>query len=239
MAACIAVPTQGEPDGAQDKRKWLDAFKVSAPDNALAYYLSAREHFKTGQPEIAEKEISAGASRPIRDYALDFIANAEDAYLSAGYPEDEAIAVAMTSLLMPHLAQLRDVGAELAKRANHYRQSGDAASANKMLDAAIRIGTQLDRTNSLTLLENLVGIAIQQNALKELDPAATFGNSGHAVQAETDRLLERRADLRAIAKDFNKLFEQMSDKEIGRYFNRQKQLGEAAADRQALAISVR
>ena len=141
----------------------------------------------------------------------------------------------MGSLLMPHLAQLREVGSELVRRANHYRESGDTASADKMLHAAIRMGAQLDRTNSLTLLESLVGITIQQNALKELDPAASFGKSGHTVQAETDRLLERRADLRAVARDFNKRFEQMSDKEIGRYFNRQKRLGEEAADREALA----
>ena len=141
----------------------------------------------------------------------------------------------MSSLLMPHLAQLRDVGAELVRRAHHYRQSGDTASANRMLHASIRIGAQLDRTNSLTLLENLVGIAIQQNALKELDAATAFGNSGHSVQAEIDRLVERRADLRAVAKQFNQLFEQMTDEEIGNYFNQQKRLGEERADRRALA----
>jgi len=234
-AACTATPAQSNADGAEERRKWLDALKKSAPDNALAYYLSAREHFKTGQPDLAEKEVLAGAGRPLRDYALDFIESAEDAYLSAGYSEGEATALAMGSLLMPHLAQLRDVGTELVKRANHYRQSGDAASANKMLHAAIRIGTQLDRTNSLTLLENMVGIAIQQNALKELDPATPFEKSGHTVQAEADRLTKRRADLRATAGDFNKLFQQMSDQEIGNYFNQQKRLGEEIADRRALA----
>jgi hypothetical protein len=234
-AVCTAVSAQSNPDGAEERRKWLDALKKSAPDNALACYLSAREHFKSGQPDLAEKEVLAGAGRPLHDYALDFIESAQDAYLSAGYSEAEATALAMGSLLMPHLAQLRDVGTELVKRANHYRESGDAASANKMLHAAIRIGTQLDRTNSLTLLENLVGIAIQQNALKELDPAASFEKSAHTVQAEADRLTKRRTDLRATAGDFNKLFQQMSDQEIGNYFDQQKRLGEEMADRRALA----
>jgi hypothetical protein len=224
-----------EANNVQERRQWLDAFKNAAPDNALAYYLSARDYFKTGQPALAEKDVQAGASKLVQDYALELIDNTADAYLSAGYSEAEATALAMSSLLMPHLAQLRDVGTELVKRANHYRQSGNAASADKMLHAAVRIGTQLDRTNALTLLENLIGIAIQQNALKELGPAAPCGNSGHTVQAETDRLLERRADLRAIAKDFNQLFEQMSDKEISNYFNQQKRLGEETAQRQALA----
>ncbi|HEY0551072.1 MAG TPA: hypothetical protein VGF13_15815 [Verrucomicrobiae bacterium] len=234
-AACSAATDPSNPSGAGEKRQWLDALKNSAPDNALAYYLSARDHFKTGQPDLAEKEVLAGAGRPLRDYALDFIEGAQDAYLSVGYSEPEAAALAMGSLLMPHLAQLRDVGTELIKRANHYRQGGDAAAANKMLHAAIRIGTQLDRTNSLTLLENLVGIAIQQNGLKEMDPAVPFGKSGRTVQAEADQLTQRRTDLRAIAGEFNKLFRQMSDKEIGDYFNQQKRVGEEMADRRALA----
>jgi hypothetical protein len=233
-AACTVMAQQSNPDGTGEKRQWLDAFKKSAPDNALAHYLSALDYFKTGQPDVAEKEVLAGAGRPLRDYALDFIEGAQDAYLSVGYTEAEATGLAMGSLLMPHLAPLRDVAAELARQANHYRQSGDTISANRMLSAAIRIGTQLDRTNSLTILENLIGIAIQQNALKEMDPTAPFEKSGHTVQAEADRLTKRRADLRATAGDFNKLFQQMSDKEIGDYFSQQKRLGEEMANRRAL-----
>jgi hypothetical protein len=35
----------------EERRQWLDAFKQSAPDNALANYLSARDYFKSGQNE--------------------------------------------------------------------------------------------------------------------------------------------------------------------------------------------
>jgi hypothetical protein len=233
-AAFQAGSTEANGDPAQ-KRQWLDAFKNAAPDNALAYYLSARDHFKSGQPALAEKDLQSGANHPVRDYAVELTDQAADAYLSAGYSEAEATALAMGSLIMPHLAQLKDLGSELVKRAHHYRESGDAASSDRMLQAALRMGAQLDSTNSLTLLQSMVGIAIQQNALKELNSTALFGNSGRTVQGEMDRLLDRRADLRSVAKDFNRLFEQMPDKEIGRYFNQQKQLGEEAAGRQALA----
>jgi hypothetical protein len=221
--------------GIHERRQWLDAFKKTAPDNALAYLLSARDYFKAGQPEMAEKEVQASIGKAARDYAVEFIENTEAAYASAGYSDSEAIALAMGSLLMPHLAQLRDLSSELIKRANHYRQRGDVASANRMLQAAIRIGAQLDTTNSFTLLQSLVGISIQQSALKELSAGATLENSRVTPQAEMDRLAQRRSDLRGIARDFNKLFEQMSDKEMGNYFNRQKQMGEEAADRQLLA----
>jgi len=235
MAAAFQSGSTEANGGAAERRQWLDAFKNAAPDNALAYYLSARDYFKTGQPAPAEKDVQAGANKPMRDYAVELIDNAADAYVSASYSEAEATALAMASFAMPHLAQLKDLGSELLKRAHHYRESGDAASSGRMLQAVIRIGSQLDSTNSLTLLQNLVGIAVQQNALKELNSTAPFGNSGRTVQGEIDRLVERRSDLRAVAKDFNQLFEQMTDKEIGHYFNEQKRLGEEAADRQALA----
>ena len=50
-AACSSASAQSNPDDAQERRTWLDAFKKSAPDNALAYYLSARGHFKSGKPD--------------------------------------------------------------------------------------------------------------------------------------------------------------------------------------------
>ena len=222
-------------NSAQERRQCLDAFKHAVPDNALAYYLSARDYFKAGQPTLAEKEVQAAAGKPVLDYAIERIDDATDAYLSAGYSDAEATALAMGSLLMPHLAQLKDLGSELVKRAAQYRASGQAGSAGAMLQAALRIGAQLDCTNSLSLLQNLVGIAIQQNALKELNSAAPFGNSGRTVQGEIDRLLARRAELRTVAHDFNQLFERMSDKEILAYFNEQKRVGEEAAGRKALA----
>ena len=37
----------------EDRRRWIEAFKQSAPENALASYLSAREFFKSGQIDRA------------------------------------------------------------------------------------------------------------------------------------------------------------------------------------------
>src|SRR5439155_24682251 len=37
----------------EERRQWLEAFKQSAPDNALANFLSAREFFKSGQMDQA------------------------------------------------------------------------------------------------------------------------------------------------------------------------------------------
>ena len=222
MAAVFQSGSSEAKGRPQERRQWLDAFKLAAPDNALAFDLSAREHFKAGQPALAEKDIQAAANKPIRDYAIELIDHASDAYLSAGYSEAEAISLAMGSLMMPHFAQLNDLGQKLGKRAAQYRENGDTTASAKMLQAALRIGVQLDVTNSLTILQNIVGLAIQYNALKEMDPGASVGKMGRTAQAEMDRITERRADLRSLTREFDGLFRQMSDKEIGHHFNQQK-----------------
>src|SRR5712671_282667 len=42
----------------EERRQWLDTFKQSAPDNALPNYLSALEHFKSGQTDQAVQDLS-------------------------------------------------------------------------------------------------------------------------------------------------------------------------------------
>ena len=233
-AACPAGPPENNPAANAERRKWLDTLKQILPDNGLAYYLSAADHFKSGKPEIAEQEVLAGGAKPLRDYAVDSIQNTEAAYRAGGYAPAEAKALAMITLFMPHLAQLRDLGADLVSRANYHHQSGNTASADKMLRAAMKLGSQIDRTNSLTILENLVGIGIQQNALKALDPSVAFGDSGETVQVQIDRLSQRRTALRATAQEFNKRLATMSESNIGNYFEQQRRVGEAAAEQLAL-----
>ncbi|HET7623650.1 MAG TPA: hypothetical protein VFM25_00175 [Verrucomicrobiae bacterium] len=40
-----------------ERRKWLDLFKKSSPDNSLANYLSAQDYFKNGQTAEAVQEL--------------------------------------------------------------------------------------------------------------------------------------------------------------------------------------
>jgi hypothetical protein len=69
-----------------DRRQWLEAFKKSAPENALAGYLSALEYFKTGQADQAVRElISASARTQFQDYSAVSVQNDEEAWRTAGY----------------------------------------------------------------------------------------------------------------------------------------------------------
>jgi hypothetical protein len=233
-AACPTSNQKNPSEDVQEQRRWLDTLKQAAPDNALAHYLSARAHFRAGQADVAEQEIFIANEKTIRDYAPDWLEHTEAAYRSASYSESQAKALAMITFFMPHLARLRDLGTELVSRANSYRQKDNALGADRMLGAAVKLGRQLDRTNSLTVLENLIGIVIQLNALKSLDPSLSFGDSGEKVQEQMDRLSARRDTMRRTAQTFDKILETMSDKDVGNYFELQKRIGENAAERQVL-----
>ena len=48
----------------EERQQWLEKFKQSDPQNALADYLLAAEHFKSGQAEQALQEITTAATKP-------------------------------------------------------------------------------------------------------------------------------------------------------------------------------
>src|SRR5213595_1641724 len=89
----------------EERRQWLEAFKQSAPDNACANYLSAREYFKSGQNNQAVQELLVAATKPIQDYSLDFVQNAEEAYRAAGYSDAEARVISTSALPFPQLGE--------------------------------------------------------------------------------------------------------------------------------------
>ena len=64
--------------------------------------------------------------------------------------------------------------------ANSYRQAGDSASAQNVLQMAVNLGQQLDADGpgGRFVINNLVGLAIQLNALGAMDPASPYGELG-------------------------------------------------------------
>jgi len=217
----------------EERRQWLEAFKQSAPDNALAHYLSARDYFKSGQNDQAVQELLAAATKPIQDYSLDFVQNGEEAYRAAGYSDAEAKMIATSTLLVPQFAELKQVSQNLVDLANAYRQSGDGASAQAALQMAINLGQRLDAPGSLTMIQSLVGIAVQRIVFNAMDPNCPFGDTGQTVQNQIDALAQRREAIRMLAQQVETVLSAMSDEDLISYFDRIKAFGEQAALRWA------
>lgn len=211
------------------RREWLDQFRRAAPDNALADYLSARDHIKSGDKETALREIAAAANKPFRDYTLDQVQNVEEAYRTAGFSEAEAKAIAGCGALLPQLAPLKDLAYKIVDLSGTYRSAGDSASADAALQWAAHIGSRLDREGTATLLQDLVGVAIERYVWKSVDPSYIVGDSQLTAQQRIEALDRRREDIRQIARDSDKIMNSLSDAELVNYFDRSKLFGEAAA----------
>lgn len=64
----------------EEQRRWLDAFKQSAPDNALVNYLSAHNYFKAGQTDQAVQELVAASSKQqYQDYTQNRVQDDQEA----------------------------------------------------------------------------------------------------------------------------------------------------------------
>lgn len=216
----------------EQRHQWLDAFKQSAPDNALANYLSALDNFKAGRTDQAVQElIAADGKQKFEDYLPDRIQNDEEAYLSAGYSlaESEAVAVCQRSDL-PRPTDLRELIHDMRNLANSYQQEGDAASAQALMQMILGLGERYRNSpqGRCVVIQN-VGMSIESFALATMDPSSPCGSVGQTVQDRLNQIHEQFAAHDALGEQFTALLPTMSDQDWIGYCDRMKTSGEDAA----------
>jgi len=215
----------------EERRQWLEAFKKSAPENALPNYLSALDYFKAGQPDQAVSELIAASGKPqFQDYTLDRHQDDEEAYLAAGYSVAEAKTIPAMQLLLPQLAEVKQLGLTLVELANSYRQAGDPASAQAALQMVANLGQRYGNTVvGETEISRLVGMAVERIALNAMEPNNPYGSAGQTVKDRLDQLAEQNAELKQVAQQTEALQHLVSDQDWISYKDRWRIFGEEAA----------
>jgi tetratricopeptide (TPR) repeat protein len=215
----------------EERRQWLEAFKQSAPDNALANYLSAQDCFQSGRTDRAVEELMAAAAKSkFQDYSADCAQNLEEAYLSAGYSETEAKAAGAYSVWLPNLSDLKELGHSVGELAKLYRQAGDEASAQAALQMGVTLGQRLtEPAGQRPLIYDFSGLALERRILETLDPASPYDAAGHSVNDRLDELRQQVEANKALWKQADPVLQNMSDQELTRYFDRMKTFGETEA----------
>ena len=220
----------------EERRQWLDAFKSSAPDNALANHLSALEYFNSGKSDQAVGELIAASGKgQIQDYTKDFVQNAEEAYLAAGYSPAEAKTLSTTGLALPQLGELRQLGETMVNLAASYRQGGDESSAQATLQLAANLGQGYRNTSGEQVASQLVGMAVETMALSAMSPSSSYGDTGRTVQDRINQLTQGRAALSELAQEITPIMETMSDQEWINFNDRLMIFGEEPAMRWLVA----
>jgi len=229
----MAMVTNASP---QDRRLWLETFKKSDPNNAVANYLSALDYFNSGQTQQALQECAAAVSKPFQDYNVDRYEEDAEAYLAAGYSVADSKAAAGSQLLLPQLLQLKNVGRALISTAQSYQQSGDADAAQSTLQLAIDLGQNYETpAPGEPLISQLVGIALEKMALSTMDPNAPYGADGQTIQERLNQLAEQRAAVNKSSVQVDAILPQMTDNDWITYRDRWMQSGEQNAEQWLLA----
>ena len=246
FAAYFAARNQ--PDSSpEERRQRVDSFKRSAPDNALADYLSAQEHFNSGQTDEAVQDLIAASARSgFQDYSGEFIQNAEEVYRAAGYSEAEAKALAACTLPLPQLAQLKRLGQNLVELASLYRQSGDESSARAALQMGLNLAQQVgEPSGSHYLINELVGVNIESQILESIEPGSLYDSAGLTAKDRLEELARTREEIKRLGDPSTwmggerrdvllALWEQMPPQDLTSFYDRVKVSGEREALRWAL-----
>jgi RNA polymerase sigma factor (sigma-70 family) len=213
-----------------EQRQWLNTFEKSAPDNALASYLSALNYFNSGQIDQGVQELSAVSGKQFNDYTLNRYQDDEEAYLAAGYSQADAEAIASMQQVLPQLSQLKQLGRDIVDLANAYSQAGDTTSAQAALQMAATLGrSYVNPTTGEPAISQLVGMAIETMAFNAMDPNSPYGGNGQTVQDQLNQLDQQKAAIQQLFQQADPLRQTMSDQDWIIYTNRRMLFGEVAA----------
>ena len=216
----------------EQQRQWINAYKTSSPDNALAWYFSTLDDFKAGDSAKALEELAEATRKPaFRAELAPTLQAVEELQISAGRAADEArVAAFQACAQVPHLRPMRELAQAMQNAAEQYRQQGDPASAESLAGAGLLLGSHLSAGGgSQTLINQLVGISIEKRFLQLLDPAGTqdpFGRPSADVRAAIER---HQALLKEYAQSMAGLMFGLEDTELANYMERVKLHGEEAA----------
>ena len=217
-------------DSAGERQQWLEKFKRSDPENSLANYLLAGEHLQAGRIEAALQELAAaGGKAGFDNHLREFVQDAEEAYHAAGFSEAEAKGTACWTALLPELTRLKQVSIDLVDLAKRYDQAGDTAAAQAVREMGMNLGRRLDQPGQTTLIQALVGSAIERIILNSMDPNAPYGDSGLTPKGAADAIAARRKSLRELADRTEPILLNLPDSELAHFYDRLKMYGEVAA----------
>lgn len=213
----------------EQRQKWIEGLKESAPDNSLPHLLSARGLMEGGDVAGAVAEINAARGKKFDDFTHQMALAGEEAYLSAGRNPAEAKALGSAEVLLPHLRELGDLGKGLIGKADEYGAAGDAASQQALLAAGWEIGQQLRVDENAPLVTQLVGVALQNRALGQW-PEGLEAPFLHQTPAEALAENNRfRDEVRDHAGVLDEWLPTASENEIIAYFERAQVFGELDA----------
>ena len=219
-------------DGEQ-RRQWLEAFKTSSPNNSLANYLSAADHFKSGNPDAAIKELlNASGKKQFKDFALEAMIDEQELHRFAGQSAMMAVhAHGWADDLSHQLVPMKVVANGIAEAQAKYTQGGDTTSADDLRQLGFGLADRMDSGDGgKFLLSQMVGAAVEGIMLRNMDSNTAYESLGGKTpvyrQAE---MKEQKAEYRKLMPALSEAYNVLSESEWVGYSDRMKAHGELEA----------
>ena len=216
----------------EQQREWLDRLKQSDPENPMGNYLSARDYLHGGNPEQALKELKdATGKSKYNDYTLARLQDTEEMYMQAGHSAAEAKAIAGSSITLPQVTQLRDLGRQLATLQQNYLAAGDQSGAEQLARMGDTLSRDMggERAGAGVLINQLAGMAVEKSLLKGLPPDSEPDFLSTSVQQRLAQIEELKMQSRTLVPLLDQMLLRGNEAEIIGYFDRMEMYGELRA----------
>jgi hypothetical protein len=219
----------------QDRRKWLHLFKNSSPSNSLANYLSAQDYFKNGNPDAAVQELQTASGKSQFDsFQTESRLDEENLYLSSGYSQRESSkesTAVISQDILPELATYKQLAMGIGDLQKQYLNSGDANSAANLGQIGMNLGNQINSGDSgKYLINQLVGMAIEANSLRQLDQNTSYEFLDGQTPAQVlQQLKDQKTALKELSANASAALPLMTEEEMVEYAERVKIYGQTAA----------
>jgi hypothetical protein len=221
----------------EERRKWLDLFKASSPDNSLANYLSAQDHFKNGQTAAALNELAEATRKPqFKDYAVESKLDEEELNLEARRSslQSKLASLGWAADLLPELVTFKILAQDTSALQKQYLDAGDTGSAEHLAQIGVTLANRLNSGDSAKLVINqLVGMAIERIMLQQLNQDVGYDFlGGKTPKDRMEELKQQKLSLKDWAKSSDRAaLANMTEAELLSYYDRQKLYGELEATR--------
>ena len=216
----------------EDRRKWLESFKASSPDNSLANYLSAADCFKSGKSAEAVQELqSASGKEQFNNYAMETMLDGEELFSDSGTDPRLTASYVMSGVAeedQPQLASFKVVAQGIGEA-----MKNDPSSAKELAQIGFDFTGKINSDDSGKFIINqLVGTAIEKTILSQLDQNTAYDFLNGQTPAQVgEAYKQQKAELRKLMADLGPAQMQMmqSESETANYMQRMKIYGELAA----------
>lgn len=213
----------------EKQREWIERFRASQPENALAAYYMAGEHFRSGDVETAIAELQRGVGLDqFDDFSDEGMLGSEALALDFGLSPMEAKVRGMFGAPLPYLTQFVEITKQLEKAQG---ERGSPEEATEWAALGVAMGNDFSQgTASRFLINQLIGLSIETRFLNKLDPSLEspyFSGTPGALLAEIEGDRDR---IREVAQtDFMSQVASLGEPMAMHYLERVRMTGEAEA----------